>query len=216
MKQRMIQTIFALVAIVSSATAQTLSVESVEAKPGEQTELVISARGMSDVTALQFNLALPEGTILDESAITKGVVVGGHTLSVQTMDNGNRLFVLYNMDLGQIGDGILLRLPITLGQQAGCFSGSLYTVRTANTEAESHMCATVNFSITVKAPVQQGDANGDGTVDATDIVEVVNYILNKPSDKFKEDAADANGDGVVNAADIIAIVNIIMSYQDNL
>ena len=56
----------------------------------------------------------------------------------------------------------------------------------------------------------KGDANGDGTVNAADIVEVVNFIMGHPSGKFKEDAADANGDGVVNAADIVAIVNIIM------
>ena len=55
-----------------------------------------------------------------------------------------------------------------------------------------------------------GDANDDGTVNAADIVEVVNYIMGNPSDGFNEAAADANGDGVVNAADIVMIVNIIM------
>ena len=55
-----------------------------------------------------------------------------------------------------------------------------------------------------------GDANGDGTVNAADIVEVVNYIMGKPSNKFDEPSADANGDGTVNAADIVTIVNIIM------
>ena len=56
----------------------------------------------------------------------------------------------------------------------------------------------------------EGDANGDGTVNAADIVEVVNSIMNNPSDKYNDKAADANGDGVVNAADIVAIVNKIM------
>jgi arabinan endo-1,5-alpha-L-arabinosidase len=55
-----------------------------------------------------------------------------------------------------------------------------------------------------------GDANGDGTVNAADIVEVVNYIMGKPSDKFDAEAADANHDGTVNAADIVYIVNLIM------
>ena len=57
---------------------------------------------------------------------------------------------------------------------------------------------------------KEGDANNDGTVNAADIVEVVNYIMNNPSEKFDEKSADANGDGVVNAADIVTIVNIIM------
>ena len=55
----------------------------------------------------------------------------------------------------------------------------------------------------------KGDANGDGTVDAADIVEVVNYIMGKKSVKFVKKAADANDDGKVDAADIILIVNMI-------
>ena len=58
--------------------------------------------------------------------------------------------------------------------------------------------------------ITPGDANGDGTVNAADIVEVVSYIMGTPSGGFNETAADANGDGTVNAADIVAIVNIIM------
>ena len=58
-----------------------------------------------------------------------------------------------------------------------------------------------------------GDANGDGTVNAADIVEVVNYIMNNPSEIFNDKAADANGDGVVNAADIVAMVNLIMNKE---
>ena len=55
-----------------------------------------------------------------------------------------------------------------------------------------------------------GDANGDDTVNAADIVEVVNNIMSKPSEKYDEKSADANCDGIVNAADIVKIVNIIM------
>ena len=150
----MIQTIVALLSIASGATAQTLSVASVEATTGGQAELVVSGNDMDmyGVTALQFNLALPQGVTLNESAIAKGNAASGHTLSVQTMANGDRLIVLYHTDLGQIGDGILLRLPITVGQETGSFSGNLNTVRTANTEAESHACSAVGFSIKVKAP----------------------------------------------------------------
>lgn len=58
-----------------------------------------------------------------------------------------------------------------------------------------------------------GDANGDGKIDATDIVDIVNYMMGRPTStgKFKFDAADVNGDNAVNAADIVIIVNTIMS-----
>jgi len=45
-----------------------------------------------------------------------------------------------------------------------------------------------------------GDANGDGLVNVTDIVEIVNYILGHPSAKFNKVAAD-----------IVSVVNIILS-----
>ncbi|MBO7045507.1 MAG: dockerin type I repeat-containing protein, partial [Prevotella sp.] len=59
----------------------------------------------------------------------------------------------------------------------------------------------------------KGDANGDGYVNAADIVEVVNYIMGYPSEKFDEILADANNDGTVNAADIVTIVNYIMAVN---
>lgn len=61
--------------------------------------------------------------------------------------------------------------------------------------------------------VANGDANGDGEIDAADIVEVVNDIMGRPSNLIKK-GADANGDGIVNAADIVTIVNIITNNSD--
>lgn len=51
-----------------------------------------------------------------------------------------------------------------------------------------------------------GDANGDGQVDANDIVEITNYIMGKASKSFIFNAADVNEDGKVDIADIIKIV----------
>jgi hypothetical protein len=57
-----------------------------------------------------------------------------------------------------------------------------------------------------------GDANGDGIINAADIVEVINYINGSPSDIFDLKRADANGDGIVNGSDIDMIVNHIMTH----
>lgn len=54
-----------------------------------------------------------------------------------------------------------------------------------------------------------GDANGDGVVDGADIVEMVNYITGKPSDKFKKENADVNSDEQVNVADIVRVASMI-------
>ena len=62
----------------------------------------------------------------------------------------------------------------------------------------------------VTASITEGDVNGDSTVNAADIVGVVNFIMSNPSEQFNAEAADVNHDGTVNAADIVALVNIIM------
>jgi M6 family metalloprotease-like protein len=56
-----------------------------------------------------------------------------------------------------------------------------------------------------------GDVNGDGLVNAADVVEVVNAIMGKPSDGIQTEKADVNGDGVVNTADIVKITSLIFS-----
>ena len=58
-------------------------------------------------------------------------------------------------------------------------------------------------------PIKMGDANNDGTIDANDVIEVVNYLMGKPSPSgnFVLSKADANEDGVINAADVVMIVN---------
>ena len=185
MKRRILQTIVVLLAIACSATAQTLNVASIEATTGGQAELVVSGSGMAGVTALQFNLALPQGITLNESAIAVGEATSDHTLSIQTKENGEYLVVLYHLDLGLVSNGTLLRLPVTVGQQAGNFSGNLYTVRTANTAAESHECSTVGFNITVKAAAQPVTITADN--------KTMTYGDDIPTLTYQSSGATLNG-----------------------
>lgn len=70
-----------------------------------------------------------------------------------------------------------------------------------------------NAKLVVKfsgAKTQQGDANGDGSVNVTDIISVANYILGAASGSFDSSAADMNGDGDVNVTDIISMANYIL------
>lgn len=185
MKQRILLTIVALMTIVGNATAQTLSIESIEAEVSEQAELVVSASGMSNVTALQFNLALPEEVSPNLSGIVNGEAASSHTLSVQKIDNGDYLFVLYHTDLGLISDGVLLRLPVKMGKQAGVFNGNLNTVRTATVEAVSQACGDAAFSVTVKEPVQPV------TITANDLT--MTYGDAVPTLTYKSEGAELNG-----------------------
>ena len=54
----------------------------------------------------------------------------------------------------------------------------------------------------------KGDVNRDGNVDISDVVALVNIILNSSSDYQAE--ADLNNDGDIDISDVVALVNIIL------
>jgi len=58
-----------------------------------------------------------------------------------------------------------------------------------------------------------GDANGDGVVDAADVVGIINYIIGKPSASFNALNADINGDGQMLVDDAVGAVELIMKAQ---
>ena len=144
-----------LVALAGSANAQTLSVQSIEAEAGSQANIFVSISGVeANTTALQFNLALPDGVTLNETGISTGTAASNHGYEVRSLDSGERLIVLFDMNLGIIQNGELLILPVTLGTAEGTFSGSLSTVRFSDTDAVSKEGDGTSFTITAKRPEQ--------------------------------------------------------------
>lgn len=58
-----------------------------------------------------------------------------------------------------------------------------------------------------------GDSNGDGLVDAADVVSTINSIIGKPSSSFNEKNADVTGDGQILVDDAVTTINIIINNQ---
>ena len=145
----------AMLSVSTNISAQTLSVQPIEVQTGEQTEVVVSLTGATAMTALQFNLQLPTGVTATKDGITLGAATDGHAISVKPLHSGDLLFVLYNMEQKTFNDGELLRIPVTVNENAQTGSGQLYTVRTATTDAVSNTCAESSFNITVN-----NEANG--------------------------------------------------------
>ena len=127
MNKRIQTILLALAAIVGSANAQNLSFE-VQAN-----EATMNISCATNMTALQFCLQLPEGVTIDTSNATLGTATDGHTLCVETLDNGDLLFILYSMDLNTFKDGELLRFPVAASGEV-----KLYTIRYADTNAVSY------------------------------------------------------------------------------
>ena len=155
MKQKILLLATALAGLWGTAQAQTLSVNPITVDAEEQAELCVNIAGATSMTALQFNLTLPEGFAFEQNEGNYGIELGaataGHTLSVSELTSGELLVVLYNMNLNTFKDGALLTIPVVAGAEAGTTNGTLTKVRTASTTAVSTECADVNYSATVKA-----------------------------------------------------------------
>ena len=149
--KRLLNLISAVLFLVGTATAQSLSVTSVSAEVGEQTNIEVSVSGASSMTALQFNLSLPSSVAIDDE-ITLGAAAENHTYSVQSLASGDYLVVLYSMNLNTFGDGVLLNIPVVAGENGGTESSSLYNVRMSTVDAVSHKCDDASFKVTVNTP----------------------------------------------------------------
>ena len=155
MNKRIRNIIIVLAALAGNANAQTLSVQSIEAEAGSQANIIVSISGVeTNTTALQFNLALPDGVTLNETGISTGTAASNHGYEVRSLDSGERLIVVFDLNLGSIQNGELLILPVTLGTAEGTFSGSLNTVRFSDTDAVSKEGDGTSFTITAKRPEQ--------------------------------------------------------------
>ena len=155
MKRRIINTVVALMAMATAGNAQQLSVGTIEAVAGKQTEITVSLTGATGKTALQYNLSLPAGLTLAETTGDYGIKLGnatkGHTLSVSPLASGDLLIVLYSMYQDTFADGTLMTIPVVASSENGTTSGSLNTIRTATADAVSSKCADVAFSATATA-----------------------------------------------------------------
>ena len=58
-----------------------------------------------------------------------------------------------------------------------------------------------------------GDANGDGSVDVTDAVAVINAYLSGNNASINVGVADVNHDGVIDITDAVAIINLYLNSQ---
>ncbi|MBR4187473.1 MAG: hypothetical protein IKQ85_03270 [Bacteroidaceae bacterium] len=120
---------FAFALMSFGATAQNLSFEAMA------NEATVNISGATGMTALQFCLQLPAGVTIDTSNATMGEATSSHTLCIETLDNGDLLFILYSMNLNTFKDGEVLRIPININGEG---TARLYNIRFADTDAVSY------------------------------------------------------------------------------
>ena len=155
MKQRILSIFAALWLIAGSAMAQglltpELNVVLKEIKAGENTMLRLNILGLDRMSAMQFNLSLPEGFELDGDIVLRDATTD-HTLYANTLASGDLFVVLYSLDQNTFSNGYILNIPVAVAKNAVSSEAHIYNIRTATVKAVSHTLSDVTFALDVAA-----------------------------------------------------------------
>ena len=193
-------------------------VAGVSATKGQQAAFSIDLENKTtDLTAYQFDLTLPDGISLSVNDKGKFVVTktsryedDSQTLNITKLEGSSNTyrFVCFSMSNEKITgtSGAILNAALTIGASVndGSYEAAITNIVVTKVNGTQLKLKDAKFNIVVTSVIK-GDANGDGEVNVSDIVEIVNYIMNKASDKFVFAAADLNDDGEVNVTDSVLI-----------
>ena len=214
------------------AQEATISATKATVVPGSTGDAVVSFSVPVAIGGWQMEVELPDGITL-ESKADGSLEVGGTSATATVYDKSVILSDLHknHQVIGgntTAGDVLLVCVPKGKEEAITATSGQLCTLKftAANTFTGKQTVKIKNFvasdpkgektytaadiTFEISDNLLMGDANGDGVIDVADVVEIVNFILEKPSAKFNEAAADVNDDKVIDAADVVAVVNIIL------
>jgi hypothetical protein len=136
----------------------------------------------------------------------KNKATGKVIAQTQTNASGN-----YRFENVPIGEYIVV--PNVDGYKAETTTPAMVAVTQEKQTVSNVDCTVTEATIAEifkEEPEMKGDADGNGTVDTKDVIQMVNYIIN-PATSINKANADYNGDGVVNVTDIILLINDIVN-----
>ena len=199
-------------ALVNPDTDDVLVVSDLSASLGATVMMPVSMENTDEITAFQFELEVPAGvTVTSRKLSTRKS--DDHSLGFAQLPNGNYQFTAFSSNSTAFSgnSGTLVDVGLTID---GTMTTGQYAVKVKNIvlttpNGVQKRPADITANLTV-SNVKLGDVNGDGTINITDAVGVVNYILGRPGTDFKVLAADVNKDGTVNITDAVGIVNHIL------
>lgn len=194
---------------------------------GKQITLPLMMNNTAEITAMQFDLVLPEGITLDKNARDKYALTFNvaaertdasiHTLSSSLQPDGSIRVLSYSTDkepfLGNSGAIIDFPLTISADIEPAEYAITLKNIILTAPDKTEYKIDEVVCKFIVP-DYEMGDANGDDQINVTDIVYTADYILGNADPEFNELAADMNEDGEITVTDIVYIADkILVGYN---
>jgi beta-lactam-binding protein with PASTA domain len=186
-----------------------LSILDATGAPEATADVVVAYKSDDTIVSMNFIVAY------DQSLLTVSDVISGsadpHTVGWRVLEPGQLMLVTPpKVALPAIASAnpfATVQFAIDASAPEGQAPITIPQVIAGNANGEAVPVSTVNgyVNIGVAAP---GDANGDGEVNALDLIGIVNEILGNSTSQGN---ADCNGDGMVNSIDMICVVNLILA-----
>lgn len=181
---------------------------------GSNGTLAVSLKNSTELTAMQFELDLPDGVTVSEATLTSRK--NGHSIDYALLGNGNYQFTVFSSSSKPFigNDGVLMNVVLSMPAEMAAGDYTLWQKNIELTTTTGHAVNIEDRSSTLTVnDALLGDVNGDTKISITDAVGIVNYILGNVSASFLPEAADVNCDGNITITDAVAVVNIILNQS---
>jgi hypothetical protein len=198
----------------------TLSAAAPTILTGKTAPLSLSLANEDDIIMTEFYMQLPEGITIEEDEDGYPKVTlnsersNNHSLEVSRNSEGLYHFLVFssrNYALkGHEGELFSMNLVCDESVAAGTYQATVKNILLSDPNKNQITPSDFTFDVTVM-DVAMGDANGDGRINGMDIVEMVDYIMERPSDTFVFAAADLTADQKVNGMDLVELVSLVMA-----
>lgn len=194
-----------------------------------EANIIISLDNYDPISGIQFDIEYPQDCFVpDDDNYTLSPLLQNMAMNVSRIESNTIRYMFYSIADEPIARGShpLMRIAFkpTYTLNGGYYDFvfkniKLGTADMANKYAGSDFTHSVMVWNTLPA-----DANGDYQVNVADAVEIVNYILEQPSERFVFDSADVDRNGEVDVFDLTSAINIVFdnklllapSVEDNL
>ncbi len=192
----------------------TATVEPEKMEPGKTASLAVSLTNddFFNYGAVQMDITLPEGFPLDANTITPTDRSTGMTITVEPLEENVYRLTCASETAAVTGtEGALFTIGLKADTSVpnGDYQGMASDIVLTDEYGTQQALADAEFSWSV-VTYYMGDVNHSGTVDISDVVSCVDYVLGISSSNFYDDRADMNGDTVINISDIVMMVDTIL------
>ena len=171
----------------------------------------VGMKNLSDIVAIQADIHV-HGLSLEQSSLSASSRLSKHVTSIHQIEDGVYRLVAYSVGneviTGSEGGLVAFDCVATDASQLKGRIVSIDNIKLSDIDG-TNKCSLSYVEYTNASTGILGDTNGDGTVDVSDAVLLINHYLSGTED-IDMNVSDINKDGIIDITDIVGLINIYM------